>query len=881
MRIFFLCLLLVVGVDGGIFKDLIDKIKGSIKTKLQKDLNVTLNLYKKLKEYGSKVKNMLKLTPKMLKSLKEKLKKVRLIVRDKIAGDDGSIDEINEKSGIGEYLYQGDMILSEKQAEEILENIEEETSGGARNRTKRQAFKDSSYLRKLWSQGVPYFFDYETTNDRLRVVAEDGCWSYVGKNGGEQSLSLGRGCEHVGVAVHELGHALGFFHTMSRYDRDAYITVIERNIKSGWRDQFTKESPQTNYNYGFGYDYGSVMHYGSHSPEFSAKCKNGGFPHPRNCSRCICPSGYGGALCNERPHGCGAELQAASNWQKLQDTLGFGREIREDFKFCNYWIKSPNHSQIEVKIVNPPKGVAVDGCYLAGVEIKTNRDQTHTGYRFCAKEDAGLTLTSHSDLVPVVTYNRIATTTVELEYRIANKLNPTQNHRTTGRPGINPRSNCVDNNIWQLESVEHSRRCYVDMMDVPNVYTATRNNISDDSSQDERSQIYGLEEDQGIRHNEEVVVSPYSESDDGLTVDPHNETRNGKSTTMLNAERPTSVRSVRFSEKQANNRQTGPAENQSADPSNGASSEYEEALNLPASIAYPPSSPPAYQSPPTMPKSEEHKPSSSGRSTLNDLIMSKVTLPFQQMMKRSGRPEEDSDSDSHEYSDSEHNAAHDFSQEEEQLFAFVDAYQPEEIRPRPLLRLFLMDYMPAIGDIDAMIKIPRPDEVEDNIGFTQLDEPAIQQSDPTILKMQLLRANKDVAAHSDTPVKRLERADKSTHEIDKWIANIKELHRSRPPQTVLFRHPMPDIETLMQEFDPAFEKAIEGKQLPTADLDVDLEEYADICLNLLDIPVYNGRIQSLHCLFSLYQEFKNSQHFKNLAQNAAEHRETTIDRMEL
>ncbi|ETN84126.1 astacin, partial [Necator americanus] len=482
MRIFFLCLLLVVGVDGGIFKDLIDKIKGSIKTKLQKDLNVTLNLYKKLKEYGSKVKNMLKLTPKMLKSLKEKLKKVRLIVRDKIAGDDGSIDEINEKSGVGEYLYQGDMILSEKQAEEILENIEEETSGGARNRTKRQAFKDSSYSRKLWSQGVTYFFDYGTSeyrthvadcrrfslkqqkygkitpasistvavakallylkkkiskrlkilvpgiftaNDRLRVVAQDGCWSYVGKNGGEQSLSLGRGCEHVGVAVHELGHALGFFHTMSRYDRDAYITVIERNIKSGWRDQFTKESPQTNYNYGFGYDYGSVMHYGSHSaamsrnlitmmpndknyletlgshilsfidifmmnehygcrkkckPEFSAKCKNGGFPHPRNCSRCICPSGYGGALCNERPHGCGAELQATSNWQKLQDTLGFGREIREDFEFCNYWIKSPDHSQIEVKIVNPPKGVAVDGCYLAGVEIKTNRDQTHTGY---------------------------------------------------------------------------------------------------------------------------------------------------------------------------------------------------------------------------------------------------------------------------------------------------------------------------------------------------------------------------------------------------------------------------------------------------------------------------------------------------------------------
>ncbi|PIO53047.1 hypothetical protein TELCIR_25636, partial [Teladorsagia circumcincta] len=32
----------------------------------------------------------------------------------------------------------------------------------------------------------------------------------------------------------------------------------------------------------------------------SAKCENGGFPHPRDCSKCICPRGYGGDQCNER-----------------------------------------------------------------------------------------------------------------------------------------------------------------------------------------------------------------------------------------------------------------------------------------------------------------------------------------------------------------------------------------------------------------------------------------------------------------------------------------------------------------------------------------------------------------------------------------------------
>ncbi|PIO56437.1 hypothetical protein TELCIR_22164 [Teladorsagia circumcincta] len=50
-------------------------------------------------------------------------------------------------------------------------------------------------------------------------------------------------------------------------------------------------------------------------------CRNGGFLHPRNCSKCICPSGYGGRLCDERPPGCGEELTANETWQTLEDDL--------------------------------------------------------------------------------------------------------------------------------------------------------------------------------------------------------------------------------------------------------------------------------------------------------------------------------------------------------------------------------------------------------------------------------------------------------------------------------------------------------------------------------------------------------------------------------
>lgn len=49
--------------------------------------------------------------------------------------------------------------------------------------------------------------------------------------------------------------------------------------------------------------------------------------------------------------------------------------------------------------------------------------------------------------------------------------------------------------------------------------------------------------------------------------------------------------------------------------------------------------------------------------------------------------------------------------EEKQLLQFIDAYTPEKINIEPILKPFLLDYIPAVGDIDAFIKIPRPDEV--------------------------------------------------------------------------------------------------------------------------------------------------------------------------
>uniref|UniRef100_A0A915PT95 Intraflagellar transport protein 46 homolog n=1 Tax=Setaria digitata TaxID=48799 RepID=A0A915PT95_9BILA len=209
------------------------------------------------------------------------------------------------------------------------------------------------------------------------------------------------------------------------------------------------------------------------------------------------------------------------------------------------------------------------------------------------------------------------------------------------------------------------------------------------------------------------------------------------------------------------------------------------------------------------------------------------------------------------------------SSEEKELLSYIEAYTAKLIRIEPFLKPFLPDYIPAVGDVDAFIKIPRPDEADDDLGLAVLDEPAMEQSDPIILNIKMRNELKDKTdkIQIDVPVKKLERADENIEEIERWISSIKEIHRTKPSDTVVYLKPMPNIEHLMQEWPTEMENLLKLEQLPTASLDVSLEEYVDICLALLDIPVQKSRIQSLHVLFTLFAEFRNSQHFRNLAKN--------------
>ena len=106
------------------------------------------------------------------------------------------------------------------------------------------------------AQTVIRFVPRSGQNDYVNVVSANGCWSYVGRIGGKQDLSLGNGCG-VNPARHEMGHALGLAHEQVRQDRDQWVVV-------------NAGGSQNAIDYGLAgtpigpYDFQSMMHYANY-----------------------------------------------------------------------------------------------------------------------------------------------------------------------------------------------------------------------------------------------------------------------------------------------------------------------------------------------------------------------------------------------------------------------------------------------------------------------------------------------------------------------------------------------------------------------------------------------------------------------------------------
>ncbi len=108
-------------------------------------------------------------------------------------------------------------------------------------------------------------------------------------------------------------------------------------------------------------------------------------------------------------------------------------------------------------------------------------------------------------------------------------------------------------------------------------------------------------------------------------------------------------------------------------------------------------------------------------------------------------------------------------------------------------------------------------------------------------------------------------AHKKPKEIQGWIDSVEKIQRNRFAPSVVYSNRMPDIDTLMQAWDPEFERFLEDNPLPEVDLDIPIDDLARYACALLDIPVHEQNkeknlIESMHTLFSLYSAF--NEHFQ-------------------
>uniref|UniRef100_A0A0N5B422 Metalloendopeptidase n=1 Tax=Strongyloides papillosus TaxID=174720 RepID=A0A0N5B422_STREA len=250
-------------------------------------------------------------------------------------------------------------------------------------------------------------------------------------------ISIGPGCNFIPTIQHETMHALGFTHEQSRADRDKYLKILINNVKDFAIENFLKLQLTDALDYGVPYDYGSAMHYNSHSfskngqptmlpyiPMYEKTigskseatfldimvlnlyycediclnkitCKNNGYQDPNSCERCKCLKGFTGRDCSEieRNSLCENQELFADGTRKLLYVDGE--------KDCVYHIKSKSGNRILIEV----KTVSINPTYDYScradnkLEVKFQSNKTTSGAFLC--EEATQQFISENDHVMI------------------------------------------------------------------------------------------------------------------------------------------------------------------------------------------------------------------------------------------------------------------------------------------------------------------------------------------------------------------------------------------------------------------------------------------------------------------------------------------------
>lgn len=65
----------------------------------------------------------------------------------------------------------------------------------------------------------------------------------------------------------------------------------------------------------------------------------------------------------------------------------------------------------------------------------------------------------------------------------------------------------------------------------------------------------------------------------------------------------------------------------------------------------------------------------------------------------------------------------------------MSEFIPQDIEIKSELKPFIPEYIPAVGEVDAFLKIPRPDKRDETLGLYWIDEPSLNMKKKSYLDL--------------------------------------------------------------------------------------------------------------------------------------------------
>ncbi|XP_062390312.1 hatching enzyme 1.2-like [Sardina pilchardus] len=193
---------------------------------------------------------------------------IETLIDDDVDGVDLTTQILTSNNASGEFLMEGDIAVQTQRNSLTCFSCKWKKSANGLVQVPVTVSTDFSYYDRMKIEKAMLTFTKETCIrfvprstevDYLSIENGRGCWSYIGRTGGSQLVSLNRyGCLYNGLIQHELNHALGVFHEHTRADRDQYVKVHWEYVQPREAYNFRKQYGDT---WGTPYDYSSVMHY--------------------------------------------------------------------------------------------------------------------------------------------------------------------------------------------------------------------------------------------------------------------------------------------------------------------------------------------------------------------------------------------------------------------------------------------------------------------------------------------------------------------------------------------------------------------------------------------------------------------------------------------